>query len=288
MIRSMTGFARTEAAAPWGRLSWELRSVNHRYLETVFRLPEELRSLEGEFRRQAAARLRRGKVDCSLRLSWDTASAGGLALDLDLARQVAEAALEIQSGTAASGQPTSMEILRWPGVVVEPARDVEPVAAQARRALDDALDQLEQARAREGERIAGMLEERCAAVAALCEQVRARLPLVREGLRKRLADRLASVDVEADPARLEQELAIQATKMDVDEELDRLDSHVAEVRRILADPGANGRRLDFLMQEFNREVNTLASKSVDTDTTRIAVDLKVLVEQMREQIQNVE
>jgi len=173
-------------------------------------------------------------------------------------------------------------------VVIEPARDVEPVAAQARRCLEEAVGQLEEARAREGERIAGMLEERCGGVTVLCAQVRDRLPVIREGLRKRLTERLAGVDVEADPARLEQELAIQATKMDVDEELDRLDSHVVEVRRILADPGANGRRLDFLMQEFNREVNTLASKSVDTESTRIAVDLKVLVEQMREQIQNVE
>ena len=288
MIRSMTGFARTEASAPWGSLSWELRSVNHRYLEVAFRLPDELRSLEPEFRQLVAGRLRRGKVDCTVRLSWETAGGAALEVDMALAGQVLSAAEEIRKQVGGGRPPTAMELLRWPGVAREPTRDTEPLAALARETLAAALEELDAARAREGERIAAMLAERCAGVEAACAEVRERLPALREGLRARLAERLASVDVQADPQRLEQELAIQATKMDVDEELDRLDSHVAEVRRVLADPGANGRRLDFLMQEFNREANTLASKSVDTTTTRIAVDLKVLVEQMREQVQNVE
>jgi uncharacterized protein (TIGR00255 family) len=288
MIRSMTGFARTEASAPWGSLSWELRSVNHRYLEASFRLPEELRALEGEFRQLVAGRLRRGKVDCAVRLAWAGGAGGAPDLDLELAAQIWTAAQQIREQVGAADPPTAMELLRWPGVARDPARDVEPVAVLARESLAGALEELDQARAREGDRLAAMLEERCAAIDTVCSEVRARLPAIREGLRKRFADRLAGVDVQADPQRLEQEIAIQLTKMDVDEELDRLGSHLAEVRRILKDPGANGRRLDFLMQEFNREANTLASKSVDTDTTRLAVDLKVLVEQMREQVQNVE
>jgi uncharacterized protein (TIGR00255 family) len=288
MIRSMTGFARTEASAPWGSLSWELRSVNHRYLESSFRLPEELRGLEAEFRQLVAGRLRRGKVDCSLRLSWDSGSGAALELDLDLALQISSATERIRERVGGGQAPTAMELLRWPGVAREPSRDVEPAAGLARESLAAALEELDAARAREGERLGAMLGERCDGIATFCAEVRERLPSIRDGLKRRFAERLAAVDVQADPQRLEQEIAIQLTKMDVDEELDRLDSHVAEVRRILADPGANGRRLDFLMQEFNRECNTLASKSVDTQTTRLAVDLKVLVEQMREQAQNVE
>jgi uncharacterized protein (TIGR00255 family) len=290
MIRSMTGFSRTECVAPWGAVAWEVRSVNHRYLETGLRLPEELRALENRFRQQVGGRLRRGKVDCTLRIRWEGTDAREMALDLELAQRVIEAAEKIRGQAESLALPGTIDVLRWPGVVREQERDLEPVAELAASALALALDELDAARRREGERLAEALEERCAAIAALVEQARGALPSIRAGLRTRLLDRLAGLNLETDPQRLEQELAIQLGKMDVDEELDRLGSHLAEVRRILGagDEEANGRRLDFLMQEFNREANTLGSKSVDSETTRIAVDLKVLIEQMREQVQNIE
>lgn len=290
MIRSMTGFSRTEHDAPWGSVAWELRSVNHRYLEIGLRLPEDLRVLEARFRRQVAARLKRGKVDCGLRVRWEAAGDRELALDLELAAAVVEAAKKIRSRVGELSRPGTIDLLRWPGVVREQERDLEPVAELAEAALARALDELEESRRREGERMAAALEERCNGVAALVTEVRAALPEIRAALRARLLERLAALDLEAEPQRLEQELAIQLGKMDVDEEIDRLGSHVDEVRRILAADAeeANGRRLDFLMQEFNREANTLGSKSVDSRTTRLAVELKVLIEQMREQIQNIE
>jgi len=290
MIRSMTGFARTECDAPWGSVAWELRSVNHRYLEISQRLPEDLRALETRFRQQVAARLKRGKVDCTLRVKWEAAGDRELALDMVLAERVTEAAARIRTRVGELAMPGTIDLLRWPGVVREQERDLEPVADLAADALAQALDELDAARQREGERLATALAERCDAIAALVEQVRSALPAIRAGLRTRLLERLGTLDLDVDPQRLEQELAIQLGKMDVDEELDRLASHIAEVRRILAAGAdeANGRRLDFLMQEFNREANTLGSKSVDGETTRIAVELKVLIEQMREQVQNIE
>jgi uncharacterized protein (TIGR00255 family) len=290
MIRSMTGFARAERGAPWGSVAWELRSVNHRYLEISQRLPEDLRALEGRFRELVAARLKRGKVDCSLRVTWEAAGGRELALDLELAAGIAEAAAKIRGRVGELAPPGTIDLLRWPGVVREQERDLEPVAKLAAEALAQALDDLDEGRRREGERLAEALRERCHALAALVNQVRAALPAIRVALRDRLLERLAGLDLEIEPQRLEQELAIQLGKMDVDEEIDRLESHIAEVQRILSagDEGANGRRLDFMMQEFNREANTLGSKSVNAETTRIAVELKVLIEQMREQVQNVE
>ena len=290
MIRSMTGFARTECDAPWGSVAWELRSVNHRYLEISQRLPEDLRALETRFRQQVAARLKRGKVDCTLRVKWEAAGDRELALDMVLAERVTEAAARIRARVGELAMPATIDLLRWPGVVREQERDLEPVAELASTVLAQALDELDASRRREGERLAVALAERCDAVAGLVVAVREALPAIRASLRTRLLDRLAGLDLETEPQRLEQELAIQLGKMDVDEEIDRLASHVAEVRRILStgDDEANGRRLDFLMQEFNREANTLGSKSLDTETTRIAVELKVLIEQMREQVQNIE
>ena len=290
MTRSMTGFSRTESSAPWGSVSWELRSVNHRYLETALRLPEELRPLEARFRQQVAGRLKRGKVDGMLRVTWEAAGQRELAVDLELAERVAEAAARIRGRVGELALPGTIDLLRWPGVVRERERDLEPVAELAAGTLEMALEELDAARSREGERLAVTLGERCDAIEALVAQVQGALPAVRAALKTRLLERLGGLDIETDPHRLEQELAIQLGKMDVDEELDRLGSHIAEVRRILAaqDEEAQGRRLDFLMQEFNREANTLGSKSVDNETTRIAVELKVLIEQMREQVQNIE
>ena len=290
MIRSMTGFSRSERDAPWGTVAWELRAVNHRYLETGLRLPEELRPLEAAFRQRITARLKRGKVDATLRLTWHPASDRELSLDLELAARVAEAAARIRERAGDLDLPGTMDILRWPGVVREQERDLEPLAQLATAALDEALAGLDEARRREGDHLAAVLAERLDGVAALAAETRAALPEIRAGLQARLLERLAALDLETQPQRLEQELALQLGKIDVDEELDRLDAHVAEAQRILASPRdeANGRRLDFLMQEFNREANTLGSKSVDARTTRIAVELKVLIEQMREQVQNVE
>jgi uncharacterized protein (TIGR00255 family) len=290
MIRSMTGFSRIERSAPWGSTAWELRSVNHRYLEAGLRLPEDLRALEMRFRQQLNARLKRGKIDATLRISWESSGDRELALDLDLAQRITEAAERIRARVGELAPPRAIDLLRWPGVVREQERDLEPVAELAAAALESALDELEAARTRGGERLAAMLAERCDAISALVAQARDLLPGIRAALRNRLLERLAGLDLEADPQRLEQELAIQLGKMDVDEELDRLGSHIEEVRRILATgkDEAHGRRLDFLMQEFNREANTLGSKSVDKETTRIAVELKVLIEQMREQVQNIE
>jgi uncharacterized protein (TIGR00255 family) len=225
-----------------------------------------------------------------LRVAWDAAGDRELALDLDLAERIAEAATKIRGRVGELALPGTIDLLRWPGVVREQERDLELVAELAATALAQALDELEAARRREGERLAEALAERCAAVTGLVGQVRVALPSIRASLRTRLLERLAGLDLETDPQRLEQELVIQLGKMDVDEEIDRLSSHVAEVRRILSTDGdeANGRRLDFLMQEFNREANTLGSKSLDAETTRIAVELKVLIEQMREQVQNIE
>ncbi len=288
MTNSMTGFARREARWEWGSLAWEIRSVNHRYLEVSWRLPEELRPLEAEFRRQVGKRLKRGKVECSLRLRWGEEEDGDLQLRLPVIRQLDQALTTVSEHLGGCAPVNPLDVLRWPGVVEEQQRDTEPAQAAAMELLDAALVDLNEARRREGERIDVMLTERCDGIVGLVKRARALLPEIREQLRQRLLERIAKLDLEPDSDRLEQELVLLTQKMDVDEELDRLDSHVAEVRRILSVDEAAGRRLDFLMQEFNREANTLGSKSQSLETTRISVELKVLIEQMREQIQNVE
>jgi len=288
MIRSMTGFARAEASAEWGSLTWEIRAVNHRYLETWFRLPDDLRGQEPAFRQQVGEHMKRGKLECTLRLAWTPVAAGGLSLDLELAERLGEAAETIRQRIAGAGPLSAMDVLRWPGVVRERDHELEPAAALAAATLDRTLEQLDASRRSEGERIAAMLVERLDGIAALATEVRGHMPGIRTALRERLTERLAQLDLQADPARFEQELVLQLTRVDVDEELDRLESHVTEARRTIAAEGAHGRRLDFLVQEFNREANTLASKSLDSNTTRIAVELKVLIEQTREQVQNVE
>ena len=288
MIHSMTGFARREHEAPWGRLSCEVRTVNHRYLETSLRLPEELRAVEADLRRLVSDRLRRGKVDCSFRLVVADKSGESLELDPGRLDAVVRTVESIRDRTSHARKVDPMDILRWPGVLVEPESPTEPLQAAARTLLGETLAAVAEMRAAEGARIRVMLLERCDQVETLATQVRARLPTVLENLRTRLRDRVAEIVADADPERLEQEIAMLAQKMDVDEELDRLQSHVHEARNALDRDEAVGRRLDFLMQEFNREANTLGSKSQDQETTRLAVELKVVIEQMREQVQNVE
>jgi len=288
MIRSMTAFARQEADTGQGVLSWEVRTLNHRYLETGVRLPEELRAVEAAVRERAGKRLGRGKLECTCR--YRPAAAGTAPLDIDqhsLDRLLA--ACESVGARLPEAVPLNpVELLRWPGVVREEVVDTGPLVKGALALFEQALDELVAAREREGAQIRELLLQRCAAMEELVEQARELQPEIRTALRAKLEARLAELSVPADPGRLEQELVLQLQKIDVDEELDRLQSHLAEVRRVLDRQEPVGRRLDFLMQELNREANTLGSKSVAVDTTNISVELKVLIEQMREQVQNVE
>jgi uncharacterized protein (TIGR00255 family) len=288
MIRSMTAFARAEANTDLGALAWELRSVNHRYLEVSLRLPEELRGLEPAVRERVGRALGRGKVDCSLRYRPAADTHAPLRLDPEVVEQVGRACAEISAQLGQIQPLNPLELLRWPGVQQDTERDLTPLAEAAGVLLDQALAELRATREREGAQIQELLTSRCAAMETLVKEERARLPGVRARIRDKLAARLAELQAQVDQDRLEQELVFLAQKMDVDEELDRLEGHIAEVRRVLERPEPVGRRLDFLMQEFNREANTLGSKSADADTTRTAVELKVLIEQMREQVQNVE
>jgi uncharacterized protein (TIGR00255 family) len=288
MIHSMTAFARAEADTGFGALAWELRSVNHRYLEISLRLPEELRGLEPMVRERVGLALGRGKVDGSLRYRPVADSSAALQLDAEMVERVGRACAEIGAQLGHIQPLNPLELLRWPGVLRESARDLTPLAEAASALLDQALAELTATRAREGGQIHDLISSRCASMAALVRAERARLPQVHARIRDKLGARLAELQASVDQDRLEQELVFLAQKMDVDEELDRLEGHIAEVRRVLARPEPVGRRLDFLMQEFNREANTLGSKSADAESTRTAVELKVLIEQMREQVQNVE
>ena len=287
MIRSMTAFARQEHEADWGVLTWELRSVNHRYLEVSLRLPDELRSLETAVRERASRRLGRGKLDCNLRYK-PTQRRAALALDAQALDQTLAACEQIRSQLPDAAAINPLDLLRWPGVIQEESADLAPLAEAALTLFDQALNELVATRDREGEQIHEILRTRLDAMEPLVASARARLPEVLARIRDKLRLRVQELTANPDPDRLEQELAYLAQKMDVDEELDRLTGHIAEVRRVfkLAEPV--GRRLDFLMQEFNREANTLGSKSADSETTKVSVELKVLIEQMREQVQNVE
>ena len=288
MIRSMTGFARREHLAASGSLAWELRTVNHRYLEITLRLPEDFRAAEGSYRQAIAERVRRGKVEASLYFRPAVAATAALQINEPLLEQVIGRAMDVRARLAEAAGINVVDLLRWPGVVREAERDSSAAAEVALALLGEALEALTESRASEGGRITELLLGRAAAIEALVREVGDRLPEVRERIRARLNERLGQVAVEPNRERLEQELVIALQKMDVDEELDRLRSHVAEVRKVIASGEPAGRRLDFLMQEFNREANTLSSKSQDVETTRAAVEIKVLVEQMREQVQNVE
>lgn len=288
MIRSMTGFARRECQDSWGTLVCELRTVNHRFLEISLRLPEELRSLDSEIRQLIGAALRRGKVDASLYLK--TASNGPTLneINLDVLRQLASRLAEVRSCVAADAALSPLELLRWPGVLQDAERDTSPLLVAAQELVKTTLIELNDMRHREGGRIHELLAQRCAAIATQVQVVKSRLPDITARQRERMLARMATLNSQVDPDRLEQELVIFAHKMDVDEEMDRLTSHLVEIRSVIASDEPAGRRLDFLMQELNREANTLSSKSQDADTTRAAVELKVVIEQMREQIQNVE
>jgi len=284
----MTGFARESVETELGTLTWEIRTVNHRYLDVQFKLPEDLRPKEATFRQRASAVLGRGKVECALFFRRAADQENDLRVDTDLVELIGHRISDLTAKLPNVAAVNPIEILRWPGVVQQPELDVEPLLEASVQLLDTALAAITEMRASEGARIAEMLESRCTEIATIADFVRSRMPDVLAAARAKQQERIAALDVEADPARLEVELALIATKLDVDEELDRLESHLVEIRDAIAVDKPVGRRLDFLMQELNREANTLASKSADTETTKSAVDLKVLVEQMREQVQNVE
>ena len=286
MVHSMTAFARVEQAGTHGTLSWELRSVNHRYLEPHLRLPDAFRDLEGAVREALRQGLSRGKVECTLRFAEETAGKS-LQVDQERARQLVAA----EGVAALIRQPAPLDplaVLAWPGVLVADSADPQALNAAALEAFGQALEQLKAGRSREGLELAKLLNDRLDAMLVEVGNLRELVPTMLANQRQKILDRFAELKAELDPQRLEQELVLLAQKSDVAEELDRLATHVGEVRRVLKAGGAAGRRLDFLMQEHNREANTLGSKAFDPRSTQAAVNLKVLIEQMREQVQNIE
>ena len=286
MIRSMTAYAFAETQGPVGALSCELRTVNHRYLELSPRLPDDLRVFESALRERIATRLSRGKVDLTVRLRSD-ARGDALQVNHAVLGRLSELAMDMESRFPRL-RIEFTELLRFPGVLQQSDVDQDELQAALFGVLDDALDALAATREREGAKLAQILKDRLDSIERIVADVRGWMPQIREGLRARLEQRLADLKQPADPGRLEQELVLQLTRVDVDEELDRLATHITEARRVLGLKEPVGRRLDFLMQEFNREANTLGSKSVDARSTNAAVELKVLIEQMREQVQNIE
>ena len=288
MLRSMTAFARIESQHDQGAIQWEIRSVNHRYLDVSVRMPEDLRRLEPKVRERVGARLKRGKVDCTLRATSAAAETGGLSVDHDLATRVVSAAHAVAELLPNPAPVSPVDILRWPGIVQAPAPDPERIERVVLDRLDHALSDLVEMREREGARMETMIRERLDDLTVEVRRVREILPAIVKAFGERMRARLGELDAALDEGRVEQELALIAQRMDVAEELDRLEAHADEIRVTLEKTEPAGRRLDFLMQELNREANTLGSKSAAVTTSRASVDLKVLIEQMREQIQNVE
>ena len=286
--KSMTAFARQELIKDWGSMTLELRSVNHRYLDVSIRLPEDFRNLESKIRETVSKKLARGKVDVSLRVSTTQANSGKIIIDADLVKQLSDASREIDHILYNPEGVSSMEILRWPGVIKTPELDSSELNSTAEELVELTLADLIECREREGEKLAMLIQQRCESIAEVLVDVKKRLPEIMQIWREKLLNRIEAASVEVEESRIEQEIVILAQKTDVDEELDRLSTHIAEVERVLKGNKPIGRRLDFLMQELNREANTLGSKSIDTETTKASVDLKVLIEQMREQIQNIE
>ena len=288
MTFSMTAFSRQQQEQEWGSLTWEIRSVNHRYLEANVRLPESFRALENAVREAVRKRLTRGKVECQLRFQSEANVSTELHLNRPLIQQLVQANVEIEQITGTSSSLSNMEVLRWPGVIEEQDFDRTTIEKQALTLFTAALDDLVATREREGAELQGFITQRIDSIREIVVSVREKMPEILAKQKQALLDRLHDLQAELEPTRLEQEVSLLAQKADVEEELDRLDSHLNEVARVLNAKGQKGRRLDFLMQELNREANTLSSKSIVVETTLSAVELKVLIEQMREQIQNIE
>lgn len=288
MVLSMTAFARKQSSIGQTLLIWEVRSVNHRYLETGFRFPEALRSLEPAVRDVIRKTLARGKVDCQLRIETEGSQEETLKIDEALVVQLNNVSGEVLHLTGGGNALTVHEILKWPGVLQESKALPEDLETQALALFKETLAELVDTRKREGEELYGFVSQRVKAIREIVTEVKLRMPDILAAQQQALRDRLDALKVELDPSRLEQEIVMFAQKWDIDEEIDRLEAHLNEVERVLALKEPSGRRLDFLMQELNREANTLSSKSIVSETTHNAVDLKVLIEQMREQIQNIE
>lgn len=284
----MTAFSRQQADGEWGSLIWEIRSVNHRYLETSIRLPEAFRGLENSIREKLRMSLNRGKVECQLYFKSPESSGSELKLNKDLVMLLLQANSEISKSIGHESKLRSIDILRWPGVIGDHKFDTEILDNEAKELFDQALDALISARKREGGVLKNLLLKRIGSIQKIINSIRTKMPEIIANQKKNLLGRLKELKAELEPTRLEQEIAMLAQKADIDEELDRLDSHLQEVERIISSSGQKGRRLDFLMQELNREANTLSSKSIAVESTLGAVELKVLIEQMREQIQNIE
>ena len=288
MIKSMTAFARCQQTKSFGCLVWELRSVNHRYLDMHFRLPDEFRGMEGDYREQLNACLARGKIECNLRFSAERAVENGVEINADFAKSVVHACEQVNAMLHQSSGMNGVDILKRPGVVKESTIDMKPVFEHSEALLKQALVELVANREREGERLKELIVHRCEAIDNIVVEVCEQMPEIRDKHRQKMTVRFEELKAEPEMERLEQELVYLAQKMDVDEELDRLDAHVKELRDVLERDEAIGRRLDFLMQELHREANTLGSKSADIRMTQASVELKVLIEQMREQVQNIE
>ena len=288
MTKSMTAFARIQQSLDEGELIWELRSVNHRFLELHLKMPEDFRASETRFREILQHRLKRGKVECFLRFNAGDQQSPGISINPQQAKSLVKACQEINDLLHQPSELDPMEVLQWPGVVQESKLDMKPVLTASEIALNKALDDLIANREREGERMRELILQRCEAIQKIVNKTRKKMPEIQERYQKRLRERLDAINIEVNHDRLEQELVHLAQKMDVDEEIDRLDSHLKEMNDVLNRDEAVGRRLDFLMQELNREANTLGSKSADISSTNASVELKVLIEQMREQIQNIE
>ena len=287
MIYSMTAFARKQFKGDWGTAVWEIRSVNQRYLETYFRLPEQFRGLETKLKDAFRKRLQRGKVECNLRFEASSVNENALSMNQDLAAQLIQNAQWVLD-KAGSGSLNPIDILKWPGVMQAPEQDVDAITIELMAGFEHTLNEFVDARAAEGANLATFIEQRLTGIALQADKVRESMPEVQAWQKARILKKFEDANVDLDSTRVEQELVLLAQKSDVAEELDRLDSHISESLNVLKKGGAVGRRLDFMMQEFNREANTLGSKAINTHITASAVECKVLIEQMREQVQNIE
>ena len=288
MILSMTGFASASAELPGISLAVELRSVNHRYLDVTIKLPEELRMLEPALRERLAAAQKRGKVECRVSLARTVGAAGTMAINTERVQQLASAAADVARAIPDTPPLSTADILRWPGVMIDATISQEMLAEEVDGLVLQALQELTSARAREGAKLRAVLEARCADVETQIARTAPRIPALHAAYLDKLGARLKDAGLDANDDRLKQELAFFATKIDVAEEVARLSTHVGEMRRVLAQGGTVGKRLDFLAQELHREANTLGSKSVDAELSQVSLELKVLIEQMREQVQNLE
>jgi uncharacterized protein (TIGR00255 family) len=292
MTHSMTAFARGEHEFDWGTASWELRSVNHRYLDVSLRMPEDFRALEATVRERLTGALKRGKVEGNLRVNQRALEESNITLNTALVQQLKNAAERLAEMVPSATALSTAELLRWPGVIEPPSIDSESIKTAVLETLDATIEDFVSFRAREGAQISRLIDERCQTVCDISALVRTDLPRLLDAQRQKLIDRVQEICNEVDAERIELEIALLAQKADVAEELDRLDTHIEEVRRLIGSKSANrkpmGRRLDFLMQELNREANTLGSKSINVATTNASIDLKVAIEQMREQVQNIE